>query len=75
MADGVEVQEQVVPGAHVRLCRASTASKVARVTSTSSSKGIGDGRPSAMADTKAATQASLPLSCRQRFILVKPGQP
>src|SRR5262245_27826612 len=54
---------------------ASTMSKLVRVTSTSSSNGMGADRPKRMASTKASAQAACPLSWRQRFSLLKPGHP
>lgn len=50
-------------------------SMLIRLTSKISSSGIGVDLQPSMASTKALAQAFCPLSCRHRFIFVKPGQP
>lgn len=54
---------------------ASATSIVTRLTSRISASGMGAGPPLRRAWTKAAAQACWPLSWRQRFSFLKPGQP
>src|SRR5262245_36386972 len=74
MYEGSQKEQQSFHGENDDVS-ASTMSKLVRVTSTSSSNGIGAGPPKRMASTKAAAHAACPLSWRQRFILLNPGQP
>src|SRR5690606_13656082 len=67
--DGVEVKAQL------QYTPPPASSITVRLTSRSSSSGIGDDAPDCTAATNAATHARCPLSCRHNRIVRRPGQP